>query len=248
MRVLVSDGAGRGALRSPTPPRVTGCERGCAPLALSPGGCFLPAGFVADETESDVLRRRSLLSTKRSRACSIGVVTADETGSSLFRRRGLLPTNRSQACSVGGVCCRRNRVEHVPSAGLLPMKRSQACSVGGVCCRRNEFGHVLSVRFDADESKPSVFCRQGLLPMKRVRACSVGGFTADETGSSLFCRQGLLPTKRDRACSAGRVCCRRNEFKLILSTGSIAVGAGSGAFCRRSLVTGRTGWSSRFFS
>ena len=44
MRVLVSDDAGRGALCSPTPPRATGCERGCTPLALSPGGVLSVRG------------------------------------------------------------------------------------------------------------------------------------------------------------------------------------------------------------
>ena len=69
MRVLVSDGAGRGALCSPTPPRVTGCER-VATLSRSPGdgltrilvsdeagkGCAVLALFVVDISASDGTR------------------------------------------------------------------------------------------------------------------------------------------------------------------------------------------------
>ena len=58
---VVSDDAGRGALRSPTPPRVTGCER-VATLSRSPGvgvtrnlvsgdaGNVLLREFVSDDT------------------------------------------------------------------------------------------------------------------------------------------------------------------------------------------------------
>ena len=47
--VRISDDAGRGALCSPTPPRVTGCERGYAPLALSPVGCSIGEGLLPTE-------------------------------------------------------------------------------------------------------------------------------------------------------------------------------------------------------
>ena len=44
---FVSDDAGRGALRSPTPPRATGCERG-ASLSRSPGA-GLAGSLVSDD-------------------------------------------------------------------------------------------------------------------------------------------------------------------------------------------------------
>ena len=64
---FVSDDAGRGALRSPTPPRATGCER-VATLSRSPGaalagslvsddaGTVLLTAFVSDETGTALLK------------------------------------------------------------------------------------------------------------------------------------------------------------------------------------------------
>ena len=46
LRAFASDDAGRGALRSPTPPRVTGCER-VATLSRSPGD-GLEGSLVSD--------------------------------------------------------------------------------------------------------------------------------------------------------------------------------------------------------
>ena len=53
LNAFVSDGAGRGALRSPTPPRVTGCER-VATLSRSPGG-DLAGTWFSDDTGAVLL-------------------------------------------------------------------------------------------------------------------------------------------------------------------------------------------------
>ena len=47
LEIFLSDDAGRGALRSPTPPRVTGCER-VHTLSRSPGAA-LAGSLVSDD-------------------------------------------------------------------------------------------------------------------------------------------------------------------------------------------------------
>ena len=88
LNAFVSDGAGRGALRSPTPPRVTGCER-VATLSRSPGGWF--DGNLDFRRCRKRLRWRCGFSAAQ-RAGSAGIWVSDDAGNGFggdagFRRR-----------------------------------------------------------------------------------------------------------------------------------------------------------------
>ena len=79
MNAFVSDDAGRGALRSPTPPRVTGCER-VTTLSRSPGAVLVGIS-VSDDARScsfDGVRFR------RSRNGSFEDFVSDDAGGVLL--------------------------------------------------------------------------------------------------------------------------------------------------------------------
>ena len=93
LNAFVSDGAGRGALRSPTPPRATGCERG-ASLSRSPGA-GLAGSLVSDDAGGcpfDGVRFRQCrgcpFDDVRFRQCGAVLLTAfvsDKAGTALLR-------------------------------------------------------------------------------------------------------------------------------------------------------------------
>ena len=179
---FVSDDAGRGALRSPTPPRATGCERG-ASLSRSPGA-GLAGSLVSDDAGGcpfDGVRFRQCrgcpFDDVRFRQCGAVLLTAfvsDKAGTALLRF--FFP----DGASVGRSAPLHSLGDGVRE-GFDPLALSRGWSGGEFGFRRCRGCPFDGVRFRQCRGCPFDDVR-----FRQCRAVLLTAFVSDEAGTALL--------------------------------------------------------------